>query len=580
MADDTRLKQLDESNKKLSLDLQELGTEVKGNMSRMKTDINNQLHLLRTAQSSLDQKLQLLLDRSVFSQSQNYGGETNQHWEEEEQPDPSSSNPFQGFQHHHQQRFIQHHQTGEGQFANYRPKIDFPRFDGTNPRAWIRKCKKYFFLHQLNDEQKVHIATLYLEGKADVWFQHYQTSKANLYWEDFIIDVCTRFQDLGHDNVIGEFNKLDQTTRVLDYKERFEELKALMLAKNPSLYEEYFIHSFISGLKEDIRLVVQMFNPTTLQQAILLARRQECILDRAAKPQPRFSNIPSYGGKPLTIPNQTTHFTPSVMAPTITSPATSPKMQHVKKLTYVEMRAKRENGLCYNCNEPWIKGHDCRKQQLYMIVADDEEGLKEKDDGSSPTIVKVDEEMEISVHALAGNISQSTIKIKGQVKTQGLTILVDNGSTHSFLDPSAAKRSGCTILPTQTLQVTVADGNKLLSQAKCPEFTWVMQGHTFSHDLHLLDLGGCDMVLGADWMRELSPMLFDFKKLTITFKHNGTDVELIGHREEAVNISLMTGRHFKKLLRSGDPVLFGQLSSISATAASTDIAAQIAEVLD
>lgn len=271
----------------------------------------------------------------------------------------------------------------------------------------------------MNDEQNVHMATLYLEGKSYVWFQDYQTGKGILYWEDFIIDVCTRFQDLGHDNFIREFNKLDQTTRVLEYQERFEELKALMLAKNPSLSEEYFIQSFISGLKEDIRLVVQMFDPNTLQQAIFLARRQECILDRAAKSQPRFSNRSSYRGRPLTVPNQIPHLTPSVTAPTATSPSTSPRMKPVKKLTYGEMCAKMEKGLCYNCDEPWIKGHDFRKQRLYMIVTYEEEGLQSGgvDDGSCPTIVEVDEEIEISVYALEGNISHSTIKIKGQVKT-------------------------------------------------------------------------------------------------------------------------------------------------------------------
>ncbi|XP_026388034.1 uncharacterized protein LOC113283096 isoform X2 [Papaver somniferum] len=114
MADGTRLKKLDDFTKKLSLDLRELGDEVKGDMSKMKTDIDNQLHLLRTAQNYLDQKLQLFLDRSVFSQGQHHGGETNHPWEEGELPDPSSNNQFQGYQQTNHPRFIQHHHTGEG----------------------------------------------------------------------------------------------------------------------------------------------------------------------------------------------------------------------------------------------------------------------------------------------------------------------------------------------------------------------------------------------------------------------------------------------------------------------------------
>jgi hypothetical protein len=52
---------------------------------------------------------------------------------------------------------------------------------------------------------------------------------------------------------VEEFNKLIQDRSVDDYIERFEELRSLMNALNPSLTESYYISSFISGLKEDIK---------------------------------------------------------------------------------------------------------------------------------------------------------------------------------------------------------------------------------------------------------------------------------------------------------------------------------------
>lgn len=58
--------------------------------------------------------------------------------------------------------------------------------------------------------------------------------------------------------------------------------------------------------------------------------------------------------------------------------------------------------------------------------------------------------MKIPVHALDGNISHTTIKIKVLVKKYGLTILVDNDSTHSFLDSTPARKSDSLITPTQT----------------------------------------------------------------------------------------------------------------------------------
>lgn len=59
-----------------------------------------------------------------------------------------------------------------------------------------------------------------------------------------------------------------------------------------------------------------------------------------------------------------------------------------------------------------------------------------------------------------------------------------------------------------------------------------MQGHTFSHDLHILDLGGYDMVLGVDRIVKQIPSVFDFKKLMINLQHHEKEIELVGHSEE------------------------------------------------
>lgn len=41
------------------------------------------------------------------------------------------------------------------------PKVDFPKFEGKDPRSWIRKCEKYFHLYPcLDDRAKVICATI------------------------------------------------------------------------------------------------------------------------------------------------------------------------------------------------------------------------------------------------------------------------------------------------------------------------------------------------------------------------------------------------------------------------------------
>ena len=48
------------------------------------------------------------------------------------------------------------------------------------------------------------------------------------------------------------------------------------------------------------------------------------------------------------------------------APTTTP----IKHLSKAEMRARREKGLCYNCDEKFTREHRCAKQKLYLLDVD------------------------------------------------------------------------------------------------------------------------------------------------------------------------------------------------------------------
>ena len=130
----------------------------------------------------------------------------------------------------------------------FTPRIEFPSFDGSNPRSWVKKCSKYFCLCKTPPGQKVEIASLYMSSKAELWFNGYAMSRSQMVWEEFVVDVCARFGDELGSQVVEDFNKLTQTGSIDQYLERFEDLKSLMLLKNPSLPPDYFVDSFVGGL--------------------------------------------------------------------------------------------------------------------------------------------------------------------------------------------------------------------------------------------------------------------------------------------------------------------------------------------
>ncbi|KAL5722152.1 hypothetical protein ACHQM5_005709 [Ranunculus cassubicifolius] len=163
------------------------------------------------------------------------------------------------------------------------PKLDFPCFAGDNVRNWIQKANRFFLFNPIEETQKVLFASLYLKEKAEVWYQSCSTTLEGLSWLRFCEAIQSRFSDEANDNIVGEFKQLVQTTTVEEYQQKFEVLQPLMLIANPGLTEAYFVDSFVSGLKEEIRHTVLMFKPKTLIHAITLAKLQETTLECSPK---------------------------------------------------------------------------------------------------------------------------------------------------------------------------------------------------------------------------------------------------------------------------------------------------------
>lgn len=70
----------------------------------------------------------------------------------------------------------------------------------------------------------------------------------------------------------------------------------------------------------------------------------------------------------------------------------------------------------------------------------------------------------ISLQALSGLTHQSTMKMKGTIQHKLVMILIDSGSTHSFIDSKFSQRMALPKGEGQSFEVLVANGDKLLSQ--------------------------------------------------------------------------------------------------------------------
>ncbi|KAL2248536.1 UNVERIFIED_CONTAM: hypothetical protein Sindi_2705900 [Sesamum indicum] len=169
-------------------------------------------------------------------------------------------------------KHARHETSGNQSLRTYNVlnRLEFPHFDGENARGWVRRCSRYFQLIPIPKDQRVSMASIYMQGKAELWYQGYVEKKEFRSWDEFVANVLGRFEALNNAKVTTEFNKLHHETTVDTYLERFEELKDQMVIFNKSLDEDFFMMKFISGLKDEVKLFVTNCEPTSLNHAITL----------------------------------------------------------------------------------------------------------------------------------------------------------------------------------------------------------------------------------------------------------------------------------------------------------------------
>lgn len=213
-----------------------------------------------------------------------------------------------------------------------------------------------------------------------------------------------------------------------------------------------------------------MFAPKTLNHAYSLAKLRESTLENEKKGKAvvKSSYTTSNWG-----PNVSKNVASNSSKGLLENPLVKNVNPTIKKLSPAEMQSRNERGLCYNCDKVYSARHKCKKQQLYMLMGEEQDGNDEI------SLANVGEEEaghesimaggggKISLNALSGTADFQTLKLRGFVKKKAITILVDSGSTHNFLDPSTAKQAGCIITRMDPLWVTVADGTKMCSKAEC-----------------------------------------------------------------------------------------------------------------
>ena len=83
--------------------------------------------------------------------------------------------------------------------------------------------------------------------------------------------TCIRFEPIAFEDPMGAFTKLKQIGSVEEYQTTFE----ILSNKVNEVSEEFHINTFLSRLKDELRIIVTMFKPNTLVTAFGLTHLLE-----------------------------------------------------------------------------------------------------------------------------------------------------------------------------------------------------------------------------------------------------------------------------------------------------------------
>ena len=168
-----------------------------------------------------------------------------------------------------------------------------------------------------------------------------------------------------------------------------------------------------------------------------------------------------------------------------------------RRLSTEEMADRRRQGLCFNCNEKYTRGHNRFCRRIFFV-----DGV-EIDDATDTTETDGTDAPCFSLQAVAGVAAADTMQIAVTLGPVSLVALLDSGSTHNFISATAAHRSGLPIQRRPRLTAMVANGERITCAGVLRNAPLHVDGEAFPTDLFVMPLAGYDVVLGTRWLDAL-----------------------------------------------------------------------------
>lgn len=242
-------------------------------------------------------------------------------------------------------------------------------------------------------------------------------------WEKLCELVTEKFDKHQYQQLLKKFEALELKGSVEECQNEFERLAHGIMLYNNGYDDVYFVNRFVTGLKEEIRVVIALHRPTNVDTASALALIQEEELSN-------LKGKTGVKGFTKTIPDK---------AKGVEVEGGGKKEDKLGTLRDY----RRKNGLCFKCGEKWGPGHKCPPQVSLHVIEELLDVLEvDEQDLDADEVTEVEEVVLAVGHALTStNEKRRTMKICGKIGKSDVLILIDSSNIGTFISDRLAR--GC-----------------------------------------------------------------------------------------------------------------------------------------
>nr|prf retrotransposon del1-46 [Lilium henryi] len=410
----------------------------------------------------------------------------------------------------HQQAAISHQAEQSARQGESRPRL-IKEFKGLNPpifkgdpdpleaHRWIRHVTKILDTLGVTDEQKVILASFQLQGEAEFWWDAKVRSREDdttqIKWDEFV-EVFTEkfFPDTVRDDLERFMTLVQGSLTVAQYEAKFEEL---------SRYAPYQVDinirkvkRFEQGLKLSITKQLSSHLIKDYREVITRALSVEKREQREAQIMAKRSKKNRGHNHPYTRKEPHRQSNDKSQCPNPLSPGkvcySYGQPGHFKSNYLTLMAPPQQHPPPYRPpqNQPRPPQHQGEGPRVTRVNA-----LIAQDPGVSGTMIR-------SILSIFSSLCH---------------VLIDTGSTHSFITPRIIKMLEIPVQPLgYILSVISPIGTSTFVNQVCKGCMITIGNQELTVDLIILDLEDPDILLGMDWLAAYHVVLDCFSK-KVTF---------------------------------------------------------------